>query len=172
MDEERGQPTATARRAPPAPRPGTPALHAATWLGWAVSAAVAVQVASSPVYVALAIGVALVVVAAHARATALSAAFPLLLAVGASFALLRVALTAVTVHGVGSVWFTVPAVSVPRLLGGFTIGGTIEGPVVLGAAAEGFAVVGIVATFAAFNAVVSRPWAPTTTRAAPITRLT
>ena len=135
--------------------PGAPALHAVTWLAWAVSAAMTVQLASSPVYVSLVIGTALVVVAAHGRETTTGAAFPLLLGAGVAFALLRVVLSAATTHGVGTPWLTTPSVTLPTLLGGFTVGGTVEGPVVLGAAAEGFAVVGIVAAFAAFNAVVS-----------------
>ena len=134
---------------------GAPALHAVTWLAWAVAAAATVQLASSPVYVALVLGAALVVVAAHGRDTTLSAAFPLLLAAGAAFAVIRVVLTAATTHGVGAAWFTLPSATLPALLGGFTVGGTVEAPVVLGAAAEGFAVVGIIAAFAAFNAVVS-----------------
>jgi energy-coupling factor transport system permease protein len=136
-------------------RAGAPALHAVTWLVWAIAASATVQLASSPVYVALVIGAALVVVSAHGRDTALSAAFPLLLAAGAAFALLRVVLTAATTHGMGAVWLTLPSATLPRIFGGFTVGGTVEAPVVLGAGAEGFAVVGIVAAFAAFNAVVS-----------------
>jgi energy-coupling factor transporter transmembrane protein EcfT len=41
------------------------------------------------------------------------------------------------------------------VLGGFTVGGTIETQAVVYAAAEGLVIVGIVAVFAAFNAVVS-----------------
>ena len=74
---------------------------------------------------------------------------------GVAFALLRVVLTALTTHGVGEVLFTLPEATLPRLLGGFTVGGTVELPVVLQAAAEGFAVVGVLAVFGAFNAVVS-----------------
>ena len=132
-----------------------PALHAAAWLVWAVSAAATAQLASSPVYVSLVVGAALLIVAAHGRDTALSAAFPLLLGAAVAFAVLRVVLTAATTHGVGGAWVTLPSATLPTLLGGFTVGGTVEGPVVLGAAAEGFALVGIVAAFAAFNAVVS-----------------
>lgn len=120
-----------------------------------MSAAATVQLASSPVYVSLVIGAALVVVAAHGRDTVSAAAFPLLLGAGVAFALLRVVLTAATTHGGDGVWLTLPSATLPTLLGGFTVGGTVEGPIVLGAAAEGFAVVGIVAAFAAFNAVVS-----------------
>ncbi len=145
----------TAHHVAGAERPDVPALHAVTWLAWAVSAAATVQLASSPVYVSLVIGSALVVVAAHGRETTSGAAFPLLLGAGAAFALLRVVLSAATTHGVSSPWLTLPSVTLPTLLGGFTLGGTVEGSVVLGAAAEGFAVVGIVAAFAAFNAVVS-----------------
>ncbi len=120
-----------------------------------MSAAATVQLASSPVYVSLVIGAALVIVAAHGRDTVSAAAFPLLLGAGVAFALLRVVLTAATTHGGDGVWLTLPSATLPTLLGGFTVGGTVEGPIVLGAAAEGFAVVGIVAAFAAFNAVVS-----------------
>jgi energy-coupling factor transport system permease protein len=44
---------------------------------------------------------------------------------------------------------------VPRLLGGFTVGGAVSLPVVMQAAAESFAIIGIMAAFGAFNAVVS-----------------
>jgi energy-coupling factor transport system permease protein len=41
------------------------------------------------------------------------------------------------------------------MLGGFTVGGSVELPVILQSLAEGFAVVGVMAAFGAFNAVVS-----------------
>ena len=43
----------------------------------------------------------------------------------------------------------------PDWLGGFTVGSTIEGSILAQAAYEGFVIVGVVAVFAAFNAVVS-----------------
>lgn len=130
-------------------------FHAVTWLLWALAGAATVQMAPSPVYVALVIAIAALVVEVHRLDTAMARAFPLLVGLGVAFALLRVVLTALTTHGVGHVLFTLPEATLPRLLGGFTVGGTVESPVVLQAASEGFAVVGILAVFGAFNAVIS-----------------
>ncbi|MGI8686697.1 MAG: hypothetical protein ACR2MO_16680 [Acidimicrobiales bacterium] len=137
------------------PRASEPTLHAVAWLVWALAAAASVELAPSPVYVAVVVAVAFLVVAAHGVDTPLARAFPLLLAVGVSFAVVRVLLTAATTHGVGDAWFSTPHFTLPRLLGGFQVGGPIEPVVVLQAAAESFAVVGIMAVFGAFNAVVS-----------------
>ncbi len=137
------------------PRASEPTFHAVTWLVWALASAASVELAPSPVYVAVVIGVAFLVVAAHGVDTPLARAFPLLLAVGVVFAVMRVLLTAATTHGVGDAWFSTPHITLPRLLGGFQVGGPIEPVVVLQAAAESFTVVGVMAVFGAFNAVVS-----------------
>jgi energy-coupling factor transport system permease protein len=136
-------------------------LHAVTWLAWAVAAAACVQLAPNPLYVALVLAIAFLVVSAHRLDTTLARAFPILVGLGVVFALIRVVLTALTTHSPTidgppeHLWFTLPAVTLPRLLGGFTVGGTIEGDVVLFAAAQAFAVVGILGAFGAFNAVAS-----------------
>jgi energy-coupling factor transport system permease protein len=129
--------------------------HAVTWLVWAIAAAAAVQLAPSPVYVALVIGVAALVVETHALNTPFARAFPLLLTLGLVFAVVRIVIAVTTAHGLGDVLFTTPHFTLPTMLGGFTVGGTVELPVLLQAATEGFAVVGVIAAFAAFNAVVS-----------------
>jgi energy-coupling factor transport system permease protein len=126
------------------------------WLAWAVSAGAAVQLAPSPVYVALVIGVAALVVSLQGLDTPFARAFPTLLTVGIVFALLRTVLTVATTHGgPGPTLFTTPEVSLPDALGGFTVGGSIELEILLQSLAEGFAVVGVMAVFGAFNAVVS-----------------
>src|SRR5690606_3844690 len=126
---------------------------------WALAAAASVQLAPSPVYVTLVISVAFLVVTAHRIDSTLARAFPVLITLGVVFALLRVGLTALTSHSPGApppdTWFTLPELTLPRLLGGFTVGGTVEGVVVLAAATEAFAVVGVMAVFGAFNAVAS-----------------
>ena len=132
-----------------------PTWHAVTWLVWAVSAAACVQLAPSPVYVALVIAVAAVVGQAHAREGPLARVFPVLVGVAIFFACLRVVLTVATTHGGTDVLFTTPEFTLPRLLGGFTVGGTVETSVLAIATAEAFAVVGVIAVFGAFNAVVS-----------------
>lgn len=132
-----------------------PRLHAVTWLLWAIAAAATVELAPSPLYVALVIAVAALVVEVHGLDTPLARAFPALVAMGVAFALVRIVLTAATTHGGDHVLFTTPAMQLPRLLGGFVVGGSVELPVVLQAAAESFVLVGVMAAFGAFNAVVS-----------------
>lgn len=135
----------------------TSPLHAVTWLVWAVAAAASVQLAPSPVYVALVIAISVLMVDSHRLDGTLARAFPILVTLGVAFAVLRVVLTTLTTHGgpASDVWATLPATTLPQLLGGFTVGGTIEGQVVLQSAAQAFAVVGILAAFGAFNAVAS-----------------
>jgi len=137
--------------------PNTSPLHAITWLFWALAAAVTLQLATSPVYAILLIGVCLAVFEAHRSDSSLARALPILVGIGIAFASLRVVLTALTTHtGIpGTTWFSVPSFTLPRLLGGFTVGGTIEGPVVLDAAAQGLVIVGIMTIFGVFNAVAS-----------------
>jgi len=125
------------------------------WLLWALAAAASIQLAPSPVYVTVVVAIALLVTQSHAVAGPMASTFPVLVGVALLFAVLRVVLTALTAHGTGDVLFTVPHVDLPDVLGGFTVGGTVEAPVVARAAAEGWAIVGIIAVFAAFNAVVS-----------------
>lgn len=136
----------------------TSPLHAVTWSLWAVASAAAVQLAPNPLYVALVIAAAFLVVTAHRIDSTLARAFPVLIGIAVTFAVLRVVLTALTSHdatGIGPTWFTLPEATLPRLLGGFTVGGSIDAVVVLAAASQAFAVVGVMAAFGAFNAVAS-----------------
>ncbi len=136
-------------------RPTDRPWHAVTWLCWALAGTTAIQLAPNPLYVLVVIGVAWVVVSAHGRGGPFARAFPWLVAAATAFGILRVLLTAVTTHGGSDVLFTTPSFTLPEVLGGFTVGGTIETQAVVYAAAEGLVIVGIVAVFAAFNAVVS-----------------
>jgi energy-coupling factor transport system permease protein len=133
--------------------PGT--WHAGVWLVWALAAAACIELAPNPIYVALVIGVACLAVSIHARPGPYARAFPILLAVGVLFAVVRTLLTVATTHGVGDVLFTTPHFGLPQLLGGFTVGGSVELPIILQSLAEGFAIVGVMGVFGAFNAVVS-----------------
>lgn len=129
--------------------------HALTWLMWALAATATLQIAPSPVYVALVIAIATLVVSTFGLDTPYARAYPILVGLAIVFALLRVALTALTTHGGPDVLFTLPSVGMPNWLGGFTVGNTIEGPILAQAAYEGFVIVGVIAVFAAFNAVAS-----------------
>ena len=130
-------------------------VPALVWLLWALAAAASVQLAPNPLYVALVIVISALVVEAHAAEGPLAGAFPVLVLAGLAFAVLRVVLTVATTHAGTDVLFRLPEATLPSLLGGFTIGGTVEAPVLARAAAEGWAIVGILAAFGAFNAVVS-----------------
>lgn len=151
------QPRAAAPASTAAPVATAPrnTWHAGVWLVWALAAAACVQLAPSPVYVALVIGIASVAVSIHSRPGPYAKAFPLLLAVGTFFAVVRMLLTVATTHGLGDVLFTTPHFGLPQLLGGFTVGGTVELQVMLQSLAEGFAIVGVMGVFGAFNSVVS-----------------
>ncbi len=129
--------------------------HAGVWLVWALAAATCIELAPNPVYVALIIGIASVAVSIHAQPGPYARAFPILLAVGVLFAVIRMVLTVATTHGVGDLLFTTPSFGLPRLLGGFTVGGSVELPIMLQSLTEGFAIVGVMGVFGAFNAVVS-----------------
>lgn len=129
--------------------------HTVVWLVWAVSAVAAVQLAPGPFTVLLVIGVSALLVETCAEHRGLAKAFPVLVGAAAAFSLLRVALTALTTHGGADVLVRLPSFRLPALLGGFSVGGTIERAVVMRSVTEGLVVVGVIAALAAFNAVVS-----------------
>jgi energy-coupling factor transport system permease protein len=137
------------------PRAVRATWHAGVWLVWALAAASCIQLAPNPIYVALVIAIASVAVSMHALPGPYARAFPLLLMVGAFFAVVRMLLTVATTHGIGDVLFTTPHFGLPQLLGGFTVGGSVELQVMLQSLTEGFAIVGVMGVFGAFNSVVS-----------------
>lgn len=134
-------------------RPGS--FHAIAWVAWAIGAALCMEMAPSPLYVGLVIAVCVLVVGAHGLGTMPAKAFPWLLGIGVVFAVVRIVLAVLTTHGGDGVVMTAPALTLPRLLGGFAVGGTVEWPVLLRAAIDSFLVVGLMAVFGAFNAVVA-----------------
>src|SRR5437764_3706091 len=130
-------------------------MHAVAWLVWALAAAATVELAPNPLYVAIVVGAAAVVTQAHAVDSALARAFPAIVALGVCFGVVRIVLTAATVHGSGSALFTTPTFTLPRLLGGFQVGGPVNTAVLAHSAADAWVIVGLMAVFGAFNAVVS-----------------
>lgn len=130
-------------------------LHALTWAWWALACLLVIQAAPSPTYVALVIAIAALVVESHRSDGPLGRAFPILVSAAAVFALLRVALTALTTHPGGTVLVRLPELTLPMILSGFTVGGDVETAVLVRALAEGLVVVGVIAAFGAFNAIVS-----------------
>lgn len=142
----------TRDRAPARPRSRLASL---AWVSWALAAAAVVQLAPNPVYVTVVIAIAALVLEAHATDAPLAGAFPVLLLAGIAFGALRVVLTALTAHASGAAFVHLPQLTLPAILGGFTVGGAIETDIVVRAAAEAWVIVGIIAVFGAFNGVVS-----------------
>lgn len=130
-------------------------LHAVVWLVWALAAAVCVQVAANPLYVALVVGICWVVTETHNAGGLLSRAFPVMVSVGVIFGAVKVGLTVLTTHAVDGVLIALPSVTLPELLGGFTVGGTVNDLILARAVSEAIAIVGVMAAFGAFNAVVA-----------------
>ncbi|QYG92787.1 hypothetical protein HC251_10335 [Iamia sp. SCSIO 61187] len=133
-------------------------LHSVTWLVWAVAVTVSLQLARNPLLVAIALAVVWLVVETHRRPGSLARAFPVLLAVAVVFGLLRVVLIGLTTPldpGADGALLSLPQATLPTALGGFSVGGTVSQSVVLQTAIDSLVVVGIMATFGAFNAVAS-----------------
>ena len=136
-------------------RPTSSALHSLTWLLWAVAVAASIQLAPNPFYVAIAIAVVALVTETHRHESRIARALPVLLAVGITFSALRVLLVLLTTHIGAEAFATVPEATLPRLLGGFTVGGSLEWAILWQAVAEGFVVIGVMAAFGGFNALAS-----------------
>lgn len=129
--------------------------HSVVWVGWAIAGTVSLQLAPNPYYVAFVVGVAWVIVGAFSRGDLYSRTYGLILGAATVFALFRVVIAALTVRGGSHLIFVTPSWTLPRILGGYSVGGAIDGAVILDAAAQALVVVGIVAVFGAFNSVVS-----------------
>jgi energy-coupling factor transport system permease protein len=137
-----------------------PRFHPLAWCAWGGAALVVAQVLANPLTSALLIAVACVVVAAHARDRHGVRLFRMVLGLGVVFAGVRVVIAVLTTHGAivdggGGVWATLPSFTMPRWLGGYAVGGTVEQPVVLQALNDGLALLALFAVVGAFNAVVS-----------------
>jgi energy-coupling factor transport system permease protein len=131
------------------------ALHSLTWLAWAVAATASIELAPNPLYVATVLAIVALVVETHRTASRTTRAFVVLLVVAIVFTLVRVVLILLTTHTGGSSFLTIPSVTLPRALGGFAIGGHLEWGVLWSSLVEGFVVIGVMATFGAFNSVAS-----------------
>jgi len=132
----------------------TTRFHSLAWLAWALAAVAALQLAPNALYVAVVVIVALLVVEVHGRSSRLARTFPFFMMLGAVFGLARVTIAALTTHGAGRVLITLPSATLPRMLGGFTVGGPVELEVILRAGSEAFVIVAMIAVFGALNAVV------------------
>lgn len=136
----------------------TTSLHSVTWLVWAIAVTVSLQLARNPLLVAITLAVVWLVVETHRRPGSLARAFPIVLAMAVAFGVLRVLLIGLTTPldaGSSGALVELPQATLPTILGGFSIGGAVSQAVVLQTAIDSLVVVGIIATFGAFNAVAS-----------------
>ena len=121
--------------------------HAGVWLVWALAAAACIELAPSPVYVALVIGDRVGRgVDAHATRPVRRARSRCCWRSASFFAVVRDAAHRARPRTASATSCSPrPTSRCPQLLGGFTVGGTVELPVMLQSLAEGFAIVGVMA---------------------------
>ncbi len=129
--------------------------HGLAWLAWALAAALAAQIASSPFYSVLIVAIAIVVVGASTRDKARTNVFRIIMIWATAFSLLRVLLIAATTHTEKHVIFTTPSVRLPTFLGGFELGGAIDASTLAFAVTQALGMLAVISVFAAFNAVAS-----------------
>ena len=130
--------------------------HGLAWLAWAAAGAITIQLASSPLYVGLVIAASVIVVVTSDAEPPKTKVFGLIMTWAVAFAALRVVLTVLTVHANGHTILTTPSLQVPRILGGFEVGGPIDAETLFSAGSQALSIVAIIAVFATFNAVASQ----------------
>ena len=133
---------------------GLRGFHAKAWTAWLVAGA-AVALSFTNPFASLATLAALVlIVSVFGRGGPEGRAFALLMKLGAVFLVVRVVLFALTGHTGTTTLFVFPSVGLPRLLGGFSLGGRVTGEVVSQVATEGISVMAFFAVFGVFLSVV------------------
>lgn len=128
-------------------------LHPAVWLMWAAAGTVIATVAGNPLTSLMVIMIAIFTTRLCGREPFARLSW-IMFGLAAAFGVMRIALLALTSHGVGTVWFQLPSVHIPKWLGDFELGGTVESRVLAQAAAEVLLPIAIMCLFAAFNAIV------------------
>ena len=112
--------------------------------------------AATPATWRIAIAVVALVTETHRHESRIARALPVLLARrGHLLRCCGCVLVLLTTHIGAEAFATVPEATLPRLLGGFTVGGSLEWAVLWQAVAEGFVVIGVMAAFGGFNALAS-----------------
>jgi energy-coupling factor transport system permease protein len=131
-------------------------MHTLTWLIWLVAALVVVGLTTNPLYLLLVLlAVALVFIACHDDRP-LARSFRLFFVAGFLIWLGYIVFSAITVGGGrgNTVLLRLPALTLPPLLGGVTLGGAITAEDMVWGAVRGLRIWALIAIFGAFNALV------------------
>src|SRR4051794_35207802 len=107
------------------------ALHPVLWLAWIVCTCTTVIVFANPLADVFIVALCFVMSVKFAYSIQRKKLFSFVMLMISLFSLFRIALLLLTTHGTGHVFATVPSVTVPRVLGGYQLGGSLELPVLL-----------------------------------------
>lgn len=130
-------------------------LHPGAWVGWLGATAALAFIVSNPWVLACALGViALVHLAGPPDDSPTGRAFRTFLWIGAVLVVLRVVFEALVRTSGGTPVFSLPAVELPRWLGGVGLGGDVTAEVLLASATGGLRLLCVLAAFGIFNARV------------------
>jgi energy-coupling factor transport system permease protein len=131
--------------------------HSVAWLIWVLGAMASVLQTDNPLYLALLWGVATLVWTACAGAGPLARSFNLLLALGGWIFAMHVVFSVITAGFLrgAHVLVTLPTLTLPRLLGGLQLGGSITAEQLVSGATRGLRLWTLLLLVGAFNACVN-----------------
>ena len=130
-------------------------MHTLTWLAWLAAALVVTGLANNPLYMLLALLSATLVFVACRRDTPLAHAYRLFFLLGFGLWISYIVFSVVTVGGPRgrTVLISLPALTLPPLLGGITLGGPLTAEDLVWGAVRGLRVWTLMTIFGAFNAL-------------------
>lgn len=134
---------------------GRNSLHPAVWSTWIICCAATLLIFSNPIYDIFVIVLCFAISATFAYSRQRYRMFCFVMLMIAIFSLFRIVLMLLTTHGTGHVFFHLPSVVVPRFIGGYQLGGSLELTVLLQTLTESLLLAAIVACFALGGVVVA-----------------
>lgn len=131
--------------------------HSLAWLAWGLGALATVLQTDNPLYLALLWGVATLVWTACAGDGPLARSFNLMLALGAWIFAMHIIFSVITAGFLrgAHVLVTLPTLTLPRLLGGLQLGGSITAEQLVSGATRGLRLWTLLLLVGAFNACVN-----------------
>ena len=131
-------------------------MNTRTWLAWLAAALVVTGLANNPLYLLLALLAATLVFLICHEDTPLARAYRLFFLLGAALWVSYIVFSVVTVGGARgrTMLITLPALTLPPLLGGVTLGGALTAEDLAWGAVRGLRVWTLMVIFGTFNALV------------------